>query len=63
MTPRVVNRAGLRLWLVAGPEKKPALAALMQQDPEISASAVRLSETDVIVADAAAAPEGWLPTS
>lgn len=55
LTPQVVNRAEIRLWLVSGADKRAALKALLRQDHRIPASSARTEPGDVIFADAAAA--------
>jgi 6-phosphogluconolactonase len=55
LTPRVVNRAGLVLWLVSGEAKAAALAGLLAGDPALPASRVR-RDAAIVLADRAAAP-------
>lgn len=56
LTPRVVNAAHSRIWLVSGADKRAALTRLLSRDDTLPASAVETGPDDVIVADAAAAP-------
>jgi len=50
-----INRARAVLWLIAGAEKRPALARLLARDPSIPAARVSAERATLIV-DRAAAP-------
>jgi 6-phosphogluconolactonase len=54
LTPRAVNRARRRIFVVSGAEKTDALGRLMSGDPTIPASRVTRTDT-VVIADTAAA--------
>ena len=55
LTPRAVNRAGLRVWLACGEGKRSALAGLLARRTELPASAARQEADDVVATDEAAA--------
>jgi 6-phosphogluconolactonase len=55
LTPRAVNRAGVRLWLVTGDDKAAPVRGLLARDPDLPAAAVTGGPSDVLVADEAAA--------
>ena len=56
LTPPLVNRADVIVWLIAGAAKAPVLRRLLSHDPELPASRVRRSGVTVL-ADAAAGTE------
>ena len=57
LTPRVINRARERLFLVTGEAKEAALASLVSGEPDLPAAAVSMANT-LVYADQAAAETG-----
>jgi len=57
LTPRVVNHAVVRIWLVSGRDKRHALTGLLRHDPRLPAAAVTQNATDVIISDQPAAAD------
>lgn len=58
LTYRVLEAAGLVLWLVAGEDKAPAMSGLLGADPSIPAGRVRAPRQLVVADEAAAAGVG-----
>ena len=57
LTPRAIATAPTIVWLVSGRDKRPALTRLLAGDPTIPATRAK-RDGAIVLADAAAAPDG-----